>query len=171
MSQDSPKSYKVVVTGFGPFQGVPVNESWRAVSGLWDENLPTQIRLITRELPVVYDIVKNEVEKLWTEHNPDVIFEIKVLFISINGATYIFILKLIIHVGVSKFDTQISIEKQAFNLDYNHEDIHKKCPEGQCCVVEAPESLQTQLDVEKLCEFSNKHFQVNSLQGKFFEYL
>lgn len=68
----SERTYKVVVTGFGPFQGVPVNESWKAVSGLWEENLPSQIRLVTRELPVVYNIAKGEVEKLWHEENPDV---------------------------------------------------------------------------------------------------
>jgi pyrrolidone-carboxylate peptidase len=67
------KSYKVVVTGFGPFQGVPRNESWLAVSGLWEEELPVEVRLVTRELPVIYDVVKQEVAKLWTEENPDVI--------------------------------------------------------------------------------------------------
>lgn len=66
------KSYKVVVTGFGPFQGVPRNESWLAVSGLWDEPLPADIKLVTRELPVVYDVVKNEIPKLWREEIPDV---------------------------------------------------------------------------------------------------
>jgi pyrrolidone-carboxylate peptidase len=66
--------YKVVVTGFGPFQNVPRNESWLAVSDLWKENFPSNIKLVTRELPVVYDIVKQEVEKLWIEENPDVRF-------------------------------------------------------------------------------------------------
>lgn len=66
------KNFKVIVTGFGPFQGVPVNESWRAVSGLWEEKMPKQIKLITRELPVVYDIVRKQVEDLWAQENPDV---------------------------------------------------------------------------------------------------
>lgn len=66
------RNFKVVVTGFGPFQGVPVNESWRAVSALWQEKLPAQIKLITRELPVVYDIVRQHVEDLWDQENPDV---------------------------------------------------------------------------------------------------
>jgi pyrrolidone-carboxylate peptidase len=69
----SDRVYKVVVTGFGPFQNVPENESWLAVSGLWSEPpLPQSIRLVTRELPVVYDIVKREVNTLWETENPDV---------------------------------------------------------------------------------------------------
>jgi pyrrolidone-carboxylate peptidase len=64
--------YKVVITGFGPFQGVPRNESWLAVSGLWGHHMPSQVNLVTRELPVVYDIVKDQVEKIWNEEKPDV---------------------------------------------------------------------------------------------------
>ncbi len=76
MSESSTSSntrvFKVVVTGFGPFQNVPENESWLAVSGLWNEALPSSIRLVTRELPVVYDIVKREVPALWDAEKPDV---------------------------------------------------------------------------------------------------
>ncbi len=43
-----------------------------AVSALWEEEIPSHIRLVTRELPVVYDIAKVEVEKLWKEEKPDV---------------------------------------------------------------------------------------------------
>ena len=69
---DNKKKYKVCVTGFGPFQNVQRNESWLAVSGLWDEDIPPSISLVTRELPVIYDIVKKEVDKLWENEKPDV---------------------------------------------------------------------------------------------------
>ena len=46
-----------------------------AVSGLWNESLPSYIKLITKELPVIYDVAKHEVEKLWDEEKPDVLFE------------------------------------------------------------------------------------------------
>jgi len=69
------RNFKVVVTGFGPFQGVPRNESWLAVSGLWSDPLPPEIKLVTRELDVVYDVVKEQVPKLWKEENPDVIIK------------------------------------------------------------------------------------------------
>lgn len=66
------KKLKVVVTGFGPFQNVAVNESWLAVSQLWDHDWPANIKLVTRELPVVYDVVKMEVSNLWETEKPDV---------------------------------------------------------------------------------------------------
>jgi hypothetical protein len=44
------------------------------VSGLWEESFPSNVKLVTRELPVIYDVVKEEVNKLWREENPDVIF-------------------------------------------------------------------------------------------------
>lgn len=61
------------IKGFGPFQNVAVNESWLTVSKLWDMDWPNELRLVTRELPVVYEIAKSEIKKLWTEEKPDVI--------------------------------------------------------------------------------------------------
>ena len=58
--------------GFGPFQDVDVNESWQTVSGLWQHTLPSNVKLVTRELPVVYDVVKEQVAKLRDEFKPDV---------------------------------------------------------------------------------------------------
>jgi hypothetical protein len=34
---------------------------------------PSQIKLVTRELPVVFDVVHEQVNKLWDEEKPDVI--------------------------------------------------------------------------------------------------
>jgi pyrrolidone-carboxylate peptidase len=68
----TPRTYKVVVTGFGPFQNVPENESWLAVTGLWNEKFPDGVKLVTRELPVVYDVVKKVVPGLWESEKPDV---------------------------------------------------------------------------------------------------
>jgi hypothetical protein len=34
---------------------------------------PNELRLVTRELPVVYEIAKSEIRKLWTEEKPDVL--------------------------------------------------------------------------------------------------
>ena len=36
-------------------------------------NWPSEIKLITRELPVVYNIVKNQIYQLWEEEQPDVL--------------------------------------------------------------------------------------------------
>lgn len=144
MSSQSSKKYKVCVTGFGPFQGVPRNESWLAVSGLWEETLPPNIKLVTRELPVVYDIVKDEVGKLWDEEKPD----------------------LMIHVGVYKEAGQINVEKCSSNINYTYKDINEKLPEDFVCVKEGPETLETVLDVDRLCEISNGLLQENCCRGK-----
>ena len=42
---------------------------------------PSRIRLVTRELPVIYDTVKKEVNKLWDEEKPDVNEIFKVFFV------------------------------------------------------------------------------------------
>ena len=65
-------NYLNISLGFGPFQNVDVNESWQAVSGLWELEWPDQVDLVTRELPVVYDTIKEVVPNLWSELNPDV---------------------------------------------------------------------------------------------------
>ena len=44
------------------------------MSGLWDLEMSSQIKIVTREMPVVYGIVKVEVEKLWNEETPDVCY-------------------------------------------------------------------------------------------------
>ena len=62
----------LTIQGFGPFQNVEVNESWQAVSSLWELEWPSQVELVTRELPVVYDTIKQVVPKLWEELKPDV---------------------------------------------------------------------------------------------------
>lgn len=74
--------------------------------------------------------------------------------------------KLIIHVGVSKGDNQISLEKQSFNLGYNHQDIQDKCPANECCVENGAEILQTKLDVDRLCKVSNSRLESCNSEGK-----
>lgn len=76
-SNEEKRTFKVVVTGFGPFQGVPRNESWLAVNGLWNDPMPAEIKLVTRELDVVYDVVKSVVPQLWQDEKPDVPSEIE----------------------------------------------------------------------------------------------
>ena len=40
-------------------------------------NWPSEIKLITRELPVVYNIVKNQIDQLWEKEQPDVFIAFK----------------------------------------------------------------------------------------------
>ena len=53
----------ILVTGFGPFRGHPVNSSWIAVQDLKEnhtiEHRGRQIPIVIREVPVVYDDCQN----------------------------------------------------------------------------------------------------------------
>jgi len=125
----------VLVTGFGPFQNTPINDSWESVKRLWDfNNWPTNIKLITRQLNVVYKEVLDEVPKLWDEFKPD----------------------LVIHVGVSGGATSICIEEQSFNDEYNENDITNACPPSNCCCPNGKRCLKTKLDVAQLCSYTNQ---------------
>lgn len=60
----------IVVTGFGPFSGHPINASWESV-----KLLPKEIdgfNIITEQIPVVYADVDTRVPYLWKTHNPQV---------------------------------------------------------------------------------------------------
>jgi hypothetical protein len=72
-------------------------------------------------------------------------------------------------VGVSKADTQISLEKQTFNLDYGTSDMNNSCPEGLCCVQDGPEVLETTLDVSRLCLKSNEKLKNENRIGRFYK--
>ena len=83
MSSEIEDQRVVLVTGFGPFEGFPINFSWETVKQLWNLNRPLNIKLITRQLPVIYDVVREQVSKLWNDIKPDVIeFKKKVIFFS-----------------------------------------------------------------------------------------
>lgn len=67
------KKFKVIVTGFGPFKGHDINASWETAKALRELNFEeSNINLIIKEVPVVYDTVINEIPSLWKEHQPDV---------------------------------------------------------------------------------------------------
>lgn len=70
-----------------------------------------------------------------------------------------------IHVGVSKNDRQISLEKQSFNASYELKDVNNQCPANKCCFENSPETLSTKLNVEDLCNVSNKVFDKRNLKA------
>ena len=69
---DEKKKRIVVVTGFGPFEGVVENPSSLIVEQL--HRLSTDefddIELIGEILPVVYDVVADSVDEIWRRHEP-----------------------------------------------------------------------------------------------------
>lgn len=64
--------HTIVVTGFGPFGNHKINASWEAVKCLSSLNIQEEfnVRLITIEIPVEYEIVERMVPKLWEEYKP-----------------------------------------------------------------------------------------------------
>ncbi len=78
--------------------------------------------------------------------------------------SYLFALfscKLVIHCGVSRSDTQISVERQSFNTDYRSVDVEHCCPADECCRKSGPDTLCTSLNVDRLCERANKCCSLN----------
>lgn len=64
----------VLVTGFGPFGVHTVNASSESVKLLATLDLEREfgIRLITKEIPVIYDYVQTNIPLLWENYKPKV---------------------------------------------------------------------------------------------------
>ena len=62
---------KVLITGFDPFGGEKINPALEAVKNLKDEIAGAKV--IKVEIPTVFRKSLEELEKLITEHNPDIV--------------------------------------------------------------------------------------------------
>ena len=65
----------VLLTGFGPFGIHQTNASWEAVKHLSSiEGIEEQlnIQLVTKEIPVEYSYVRDNIPILWQNHKPQV---------------------------------------------------------------------------------------------------
>ncbi|KAK3098217.1 hypothetical protein FSP39_017294, partial [Pinctada imbricata] len=89
------------ILGFGPFGEHKVNASWVAVQRLAEFGVKDDVELVTREIPVDYDMVKEIICSLWEEEKPD----------------------LVVLVGVSGIAKVITIEQQAHNDGYCRKDV------------------------------------------------
>ena len=144
----------VLVTGFGPFRGHPINASWEAVQEL-KKNLDVQhggrtIPLEVRHIVVAYDTVKAEVPRLWRELKP----------------------RLCVHVGVAGTSRVIRLEKFGRNVGYDCADVQGKLPGGNVCVSNGPDKLSTQFDLEEVCrrvgeELQDVRFAVTDDAGRY----
>ena len=100
---------KILVTGFGPFAGNPINASWESVKLLPDLWHHDQIELVIDEIPVSYNFVEKNVTKKWEEHDP--IFYV--------------------HCGVSHFAKQVTLETLSHNKTYDRPDVDGQVPESK----------------------------------------
>lgn len=127
-----PTEGPVLVTGFGPFHHHVVNASWVAVQELQRlgvEQNSQPVPLVTREIPVVYDVVSEGIPKLHEEVKP----------------------RLCVHVGVSPYKG-VKMERIARNRPYLMADVHGRAPSGFKCVQGGPECIQTRFSLERVCE-------------------
>lgn len=64
----------VLVTGFGPFGVHKINASMESVKLLPSLDLEGElgIQLVTKEIPVEYSYVKNQIPQLWEMYKPKV---------------------------------------------------------------------------------------------------
>ena len=122
-------SESIVVTGFGPFKGHPINASWENVKLLPKYWKNSNVKLIIDEIPVCYEFIQKQITAKWQDSNPT----------------------FFVHVGVSHLATAVTLETLAHNKIYDKPDIENKCPHRQCCVTEdCPDELFTMLDLEKI---------------------
>ena len=70
-----------------------------------------------------------------------------------------------IHVGVSGQARDICIEKKSFRKDYGRQDITGKLP-GSECFSNDEACLETGLNVEKLCELTNRFCEENKFKSR-----
>jgi len=132
---------KVVVTGFGPFGVHKVNSSWLAVQELSKLGLKDPFaELVTEEIKVDYEYVKDRIPRLWTQNNP----------------------LLMIHVGVAGMANAIRLERCGHNSGYMKLDVSGKCPVSGCCIEGFVPSqktcIATSLDLEKVSKiFDENH--------------
>lgn len=120
----------VVVTGFGPFGEHTVNASWIAVQELEKLGLGDSVDLHVYEIPVEYQTVQRLIPALWEKHSP----------------------QLVVHVGVSGMATTVTLEKCGHNKGYKGLDNCRFCPGSQCCVEDGPESIDSVIDMDAVCE-------------------
>nr|CAH0101954.1 unnamed protein product [Daphnia galeata] len=125
----------VIVTGFGPFGVHKINASMETVKLLRSLDVERElgIQLVTKEIPVEYDYVKNEIPILWKLYKP----------------------KLVVHVGVSGMAQELTLETQAFNRGYGSLDNMGNLPEGGVCVEGCPDYLQSSIDMRSICQNVN----------------
>lgn len=130
------KKKTVVVTGFGPFGEHDVNASWVAVQELQRLGLKDDIELVTKCLPVLYDTVDTTVPVLWKEHDP----------------------VLMVHTGVSSVASELTLEQQGHNKDYNKPDVECKYPNTKDynCIVGGPDCILSHINMAIVCDQVNR---------------
>ncbi|KAK2722145.1 pyroglutamyl-peptidase 1-like [Artemia franciscana] len=126
----------VLVTGFGPFREHKINASWEAVkylSNLKDIETDLGIKLITKEIPVEYNYVLEQIPELWHEICPDIT----------------------IHIGVSSSAQKVNIERCGGNYGYSSVDVAGCLPANNVCLIDGCEVINTGIDIDAIVSAVN----------------
>ena len=121
---------RVLITGFPPFPGRPINPTQELVRAVAQQgSLVSGCHLRTAELPVEYRAVEERFAEAVTEHDPDVVLAF----------------------GVGKPGPLLRLETQGVNWDECEvPDNAGELRCGQPIVHDGPESLRSSLDLEPL---------------------
>jgi pyroglutamyl-peptidase len=103
--------FSVLITGFGPFTGIPVNPSWQAIKALHNRMMSRRDGRLARiscvEVPVVYEAVLDIVPKAHGLDQPQ------------SQSQH----DCFVHVGVSPARSYVSLEKRARRFQYDKLDF------------------------------------------------
>jgi len=136
------KKDKVLITGFGPFGTHKRNSSSEAVKILPSLSLPNNIELVTKLLPVEYQVIDAKIPKMWKKHKP----------------------RLVIHVGLSSMVDKITLEQCAYNKGYCKPDNKNYYPSSLCCKTSAPDTIISSINMQEISEsdiLKNNNISVN----------
>ncbi|PAV59561.1 hypothetical protein WR25_22967 [Diploscapter pachys] len=131
----------VVVTGFGPFGIFNDNPSTDVANRMKEVGIDENVSLIVEIMTVAYDEVEQKVEKLWKEHNPD----------------------LIIHIGAHNEPGCIKLEQQAFLDGYCRYDVKSCVPAMNVCPAMKDPILISEIDCARIVEQVSKKVHIDGI--------
>lgn len=129
---DSAGAIRVLVTGFGPFPGVPSNPSGALIELIrrGQYRTPSGINLETALIPASWEIVPNYVDREMVRTNPDIA----------------------LHFGVSSRAKGFQIEQLARNTASTMADCNGMTYIRSCLVRSAPPTLRSSFDAQALAQ-------------------
>lgn len=153
MAPNTPDEAKrnVVITGFGLFREHKANPSWDAIASDELKIDRPSIKIIKKQVDVIYAEVDRVVEDLWKTYDP----------------------LLMIHIGLAAIDSRIRIEQVARHGPYIHDDVAHEAPHKDLRIYEGEtheegvkrhrytckpckfESSRTCLNVDRVCDKMN----------------
>lgn len=121
------KTKRILLTGFEPFGGFPVNSSWEAIKS-FDKQVIKGYSVKSVLLPVEYEKSVNELFSIIDSYDPDII----------------------ISFGLAP-DGYIRLEKIARNKTHPYKDNIGAVPENSYIIENNPPTLETKLPLKKIC--------------------